>query len=90
MLFRSGVDFVIPGNDDAIRAIKLYVAAAADAIIAGRISGGSHVSSKDEFVEVDEAAAEPVAVKEAAEEAVETAVTEEAFAEVEANRKSVG
>ena len=29
----DGVDYVIPGNDDAIRAIKLYVTAAADAII---------------------------------------------------------
>lgn len=56
----DGVDFVIPGNDDAIRAIKLYVAAAADAIIAGRISGGSAVSSKDEFVEVEEAEEAPV------------------------------
>ncbi len=95
----DGVDFVIPGNDDAIRAIKLYVAAAADAIIAGRISGGSHVSSKDEFVEVEETAAEPVATEEAtavAEAAVEIApekevaeaavevVAEEAAPEVEA------
>jgi small subunit ribosomal protein S2 len=75
----DGVDFVIPGNDDAIRAIKLYVAAAADAIIAGRISGGSQVSSKDEFVEVEEAVAEPVAAEEVAveaEAAVETEVVE--------------
>ena len=50
----DGVDFVIPGNDDAIRAIKLYVTAVADAICAGRSAGGS-VSSKDEFVEVEAA-----------------------------------
>jgi small subunit ribosomal protein S2 len=29
----DGVDYVIPGNDDAIRAIQLYLAAAADAIL---------------------------------------------------------
>ena len=50
----DGVDFVIPGNDDAIRAIKLYVTAVADAICAGRSAGGG-VSSKDEFVEVEAA-----------------------------------
>jgi small subunit ribosomal protein S2 len=55
----DGVDFVIPGNDDAIRAIKLYVAAVADAVIAGKAQGGEVVSA-DEFVEVaDDAAAEP-------------------------------
>jgi small subunit ribosomal protein S2 len=30
------VDYVIPGNDDAIRAIELYVRGAADAILEGR------------------------------------------------------
>jgi small subunit ribosomal protein S2 len=55
----DGVDFVIPGNDDAIRAIKLYVAAVADAVIAGKAQGGEVVST-DEFVEVaDEDAAAP-------------------------------
>ena len=54
----DGVDFVIPGDDDAIRAIKLYVAAVADAVIAGKAQGGEAVSA-DEFVEVieDDAAA---------------------------------
>ena len=32
----DGVDYVIPGNDDAIRAIQLYVGGVADAIIEGR------------------------------------------------------
>ena len=32
----SGVDYVIPGNDDAIKAIRLFVAAIADAAIEGR------------------------------------------------------
>lgn len=32
----EGVDYIIPGNDDAIRSVQLYVAGAADAIIEGR------------------------------------------------------
>ena len=32
----AGVDFVIPGNDDATRAIQLYVSAAAAAVKEGR------------------------------------------------------
>ena len=31
----KGVDYVVPGNDDAIRAVELYVSAAADAILRG-------------------------------------------------------
>ena len=55
----DGVDYVIPGNDDAIRAIKLYTAAVADAISATRAEAGG-VSAKDEFVEVaaDDSAAQ--------------------------------
>ena len=34
----DGVDYVIPGNDDAIRAIQLYVKGAADAVLEGRLS----------------------------------------------------
>ena len=65
----DGVDYVIPGNDDAIRAIKLYVTAVADAVLAGKAAAGEVVSA-DEFVEVTEAAAEPAAsVAEAGESA---------------------
>ncbi len=48
----DGVDYVIPGNDDAIRAIKLYATAVADAVLAGKSSDGA-IAAKDEFVEVD-------------------------------------
>ena len=54
----DGVDYVIPGNDDAIRAIKLYVTAVADAVLAGKAAAGEVVSA-DEFVEVTEAEAAP-------------------------------
>ena len=50
----DGVDYVIPGNDDAIRAIRLYTEAAADAVLAGRAASAPG-SVRDEFVEVAEA-----------------------------------
>lgn len=52
----EGVDYVIPGNDDAIRAIQLYLSAAADSILAGRLSNPTG-SSEDDFVELDESSA---------------------------------
>ncbi|MEC8004046.1 MAG: 30S ribosomal protein S2 [Pseudomonadota bacterium] len=52
----DGVDYVIPGNDDAIRAIKLYVTAVADAVMAGK-GASSEAPVVDEFVEVVEAEA---------------------------------
>ncbi|MBE8716929.1 30S ribosomal protein S2 [Cellvibrio polysaccharolyticus] len=45
----DGVDYVIPGNDDAIRAIKLYVSAVADACLEGGRSTAA-VPNKDEYV----------------------------------------
>lgn len=45
----QGVDYVIPGNDDAIRAIQLYTTAVADAVLDAK--GASNVSESD-FVEV--------------------------------------
>ena len=53
----DGVDYVIPGNDDSIRAIKLYAASVADTILEGKAQAAT-VSSKDEFVEVAEEAAD--------------------------------
>lgn len=51
----DGIDYVIPGNDDAIRAIKLYVTAMADACLEGaKEAGTAAATKKDEFVEVDE------------------------------------
>jgi len=63
----AGIDHIIPGNDDAIRAIRLYVTAVADAINEGQLSAAGDVRA-GEFVEVDEAPAAPAA--EAAPEAV--------------------
>jgi small subunit ribosomal protein S2 len=48
----EGVDYVIPGNDDASRAIRLYARGMADAILEGRSQVIAQISG-DEFVEVD-------------------------------------
>ena len=68
----DGVDYVIPGNDDAIRAIKLYVTAVADAVIAGKAAAGEVVAA-DEFVEVTEPEAESAPAAEASEAPAEDA-----------------
>ena len=49
----DGIDHVIPGNDDSIRAIKLYAASVADSILKGK-SQMESFPSKDEFVEVSD------------------------------------
>ncbi len=50
----EGIDYVIPGNDDAIRAIRLYTQLAADAILEGRASAPMPTGGDaDEFVELD-------------------------------------
>ncbi|HQW64263.1 MAG TPA: 30S ribosomal protein S2 [Pseudomonadota bacterium] len=50
----SRVDYAIPGNDDAIRAVQLYTRAAADAVLEGKAAAPIIASqAKDEFVETD-------------------------------------
>jgi small subunit ribosomal protein S2 len=48
------VDYVIPGNDDAMRAIQLYAAGIADAVLEGRSAIPEVPAGEDEFVELDE------------------------------------
>ncbi len=48
----EGVDYVIPGNDDAIRSVKLFVSSMADAVAEGKAEA-SGATAKDEFVEVE-------------------------------------
>ena len=47
------VDFVIPGNDDAMRAIQLYAAGIADAVLEGKSAQPEGPAGEDEFVELD-------------------------------------
>jgi small subunit ribosomal protein S2 len=51
----DGIDYVIPGNDDAMRAIQLYAAGIADAVLEGKASVPPVAVGEDEFVELDEA-----------------------------------
>ena len=51
----DGIDYVIPGNDDAIRSIRLFVSAIADAALEGKAAAQGDVSA-DEFVEVNDSA----------------------------------
>jgi len=48
------VDYVIPGNDDAMRAAELYATGVADAVLAGKASVPAVPIGEDEFVELDE------------------------------------
>lgn len=52
-----GLDYVIPGNDDAIRAIRLYTKNLADAVLEGRESAAGVAGDADDFVELDESGA---------------------------------
>lgn len=51
----AGVNYVIPGNDDSSRAIRLYARGIADAILEGRSQAIQEIVG-EEFVEVEEAA----------------------------------
>jgi small subunit ribosomal protein S2 len=52
----EGIDYVIPGNDDSSRAIRLYARGMADAVLEGRSQAleDTVAASRDEFVEVEE------------------------------------
>ncbi|MEZ5460836.1 30S ribosomal protein S2 [Dokdonella sp.] len=56
----SLVDYAIPGNDDAIRAVQLYTSAVADAVLEGKAAAPAVAVNADEFVEMD-AEGNPVA-----------------------------
>ena len=52
----EGIQYVVPGNDDSSRAIRLYARGVADAVLEGRTQSLEEVvaASRDEFVEVEE------------------------------------
>ena len=51
----EGVDYVIPGNDDSSKAVKIYAAGIADAVLAGKAdrATGAEEAPAEEFVEVE-------------------------------------
>ncbi|MCD6706458.1 MAG: 30S ribosomal protein S2 [Thiobacillus sp.] len=50
----EGVDYIIPGNDDSARAIRLYARGMADAALEGRAQIVSELVGGEEFIEVEE------------------------------------
>jgi small subunit ribosomal protein S2 len=50
----DGIDYIIPGNDDAMRAILLYAGGVADSVLEGKASLPEVPVGEDEFVELDE------------------------------------
>ena len=49
----ENVHYAIPGNDDAIRSVRLYAQLAADAILEGKASVPQVQGDEDEFIELD-------------------------------------
>ena len=50
----EGVDYIVPGNDDSARAIRLYARGMADAALEGRAQVISEIVGGEEFIEVEE------------------------------------
>src|SRR5690606_22572760 len=50
----EGVDYIVPGNDDAMRAIQLYAEGIADAVLEGRSAVAELAAGEEEFIELDE------------------------------------
>jgi small subunit ribosomal protein S2 len=65
----EGIEYPIPGNDDAMRAIQLYAEGIADAVLAGKASIPEVPTGDDEFVELDEEGKPKVEQKAAAKKA---------------------
>jgi small subunit ribosomal protein S2 len=91
------VDFPIPGNDDAIRAIRLFTSRIADNILEGlNLADERFVGDDDEVVATAETAVEgeavvaevPVVVEPAAEEAVAKEADDDAPVEVPADESA--
>ena len=50
----DGIDYVIPGNDDAIRAIRLYLKGIADAIVAAKqVLPDPIEGDADDYIEIE-------------------------------------
>ncbi|MCF6807315.1 30S ribosomal protein S2 [Thiotrichales bacterium 19S9-12] len=77
----EGVDYLIPGNDDAVRALRFYLSTFADAILDARQAKAT--------AEFDEASSEDTSAEEAntAEEVVETVASEKETKTTKAKKK---
>src|ERR671932_921911 len=77
----EGIDYVIPGNDDALRAVRLFASRIADAVIEGQ-----QLSTKGAEGEAEPGAGEPAA---AADQPTARAVTSSVTTERDPRRQSV-
>jgi small subunit ribosomal protein S2 len=77
----DGIDYIVPGNDDSMRAIKLYTRMAADAILVGKESIAGEIKAREvaKMPVEDEAAAAEAA--ESVESVAESAPVEETVAD---------
>ncbi|MFN3330343.1 MAG: 30S ribosomal protein S2, partial [Pyrinomonadaceae bacterium] len=96
----EGIDYVIPGNDDALRAVRLFASRVADAIIEGKqiaTEGGSMLIHKEAVEQADQVEADAnwasllgdgdniSSAKEASSELGEKAAEAEKISEVQTN-----
>ena len=85
----SLVDYAIPGNDDAIRAVQLYARAAADAVLEGKAAAPSAATVREEeFAEGDDKPARKAPAKKAA--AKKAAAADDAAPAAEAEAAPAG
>ena len=71
----DNIDYIVPGNDDSMRAIKLYTRLVADAILEGKESIVVAAEGSEELIELDEGtpvSSVKISSKKAAPKAVET------------------
>ncbi|MDJ0777872.1 MAG: 30S ribosomal protein S2 [Gammaproteobacteria bacterium] len=83
------VEYIIPGNDDSMRAIKLYARLAADAVLEGKQSIVTAVEGDDELIEIEEEAS-PAPAAEAAAPAAEASTAGDAATEADAAAAEAG
>jgi small subunit ribosomal protein S2 len=73
----DGIDYIVPGNDDSMRAIKLYTKMAADAILVGKESIAGEIKAREDAAKVPS----KIAAKKPAEDEAVTTESDEAPAE---------
>jgi len=84
----DNIDYIVPGNDDSMRAIKLYTRLVADAVLEGKQSITVGVDGEGELIEV-EAEASPVTIKSAVKVTAKKATPEVKAASEAAAEESV-
>jgi small subunit ribosomal protein S2 len=84
----DGIDYIIPGNDDAIRAVQLYVQGVAAAVLEGRASAAASIGLSDDDSEKPKKAKAKAKPKAKAKAKAKPAAKEEAGAEEKAEPKA--